>query len=433
MADQPEIQTFSLRHGDQPIDTSVQEAGFMESMFRDTIGEIRDMIDATDPAAVQLAGLYYQAAEPLLNEFAADLKTKAAELAEHYKGPAAYQTQLQLRSLHASVVELAAKLGKMGRSLKPYGDTLQWAQANVVESRGRDSRSDDDIDWADQIPFYGIKRSSDRASQHLREVNERIAQHYEELPVDVQQALPIVVDPDMPNFGNTGLRGPQVGSLSAGDAPGYQSASFGSGSIPGGPSAGGYDGDYPSSAGQYPGGYGTGGLNPGDGTGGVGGVGGVGDSDAYGGPDPSGLTDNTLGATPGAPGVPSAASVPTAAAPRDYGSTNLAGYDPSQPGVPNGPNATTTYSGNGPGMGGTGGPGGGGTGNAGTVTGASTAAGAASAAGRAGLGGMGMPMMHAPVSARGRNEDSAGESTSNLYEDDDVWGGPEGTTPSTLV
>lgn len=189
MADEPKTQDFPLRYGDQPIDTSVREAGFMESMFRDTIGEIRDMIDATDPAAVQLAGLYYQAAEPLLNEFAADLKTKAAELAEHYRGPAAYQTQLQLRSLHASVVELAGKLGAMGRSLKPYGDTLQWAQANVVEERGRDSRSDNDIDWADQIPFYGIKRSSDRATQHLREVNERIAQHYADMPVEVQQAL----------------------------------------------------------------------------------------------------------------------------------------------------------------------------------------------------------------------------------------------------
>ncbi|GAA2818329.1 hypothetical protein GCM10020220_003140 [Nonomuraea rubra] len=219
MADEPKTQDFPLRYGDQPIDTSVREAGFMESMFRDTIGEIRDMIDATDPAAVQLAGLYYQAAEPLLNEFAADLKTKAAELAEHYRGPAAYQTQLQLRSLHASVVELAGKLGAMGRSLKPYGDTLQWAQANVVEERGRDSRSDNDIDWADQIPFYGIKRSSDRATQHLREVNERIAQHYADMPVEVQQALPIVVDPEMPDFNNSGLRGPQVGPLNTGDVP----------------------------------------------------------------------------------------------------------------------------------------------------------------------------------------------------------------------
>ncbi|TYB59783.1 hypothetical protein FXF51_32710 [Nonomuraea sp. PA05] len=435
MADkQPETQTYTLRYGNQPIDTSVQEAGFMESMFRDTIGEIRDMIDATDPAAVQLAGLYYQAAEPLLNEFAADLKTKAAELAEHYKGPAAYQTQLQLRSLHASVVELAAKLGRMGRSLKPYGDTLQWAQANVVEGRGRDSRSDNDIDWADQIPFYGIKRSSDRASQHLREVNERIAQHYEDLPVDVQQALPIVVDPEMPDFGNSGLNGPQVGSLGSGDVPAYQTTPFNTGSIPGGPSAAGVNGDYPSSAGQVPGGYGNGGLNPGDGTGGVGGVGGVGvgDSDAYGGADPSGLTDTTLGANPSVPSVPSAPSTPSAGSPGDYGSTNLAGYDPTVPGGPGGPNGTT-YTGNGPGMGGTGNPGGGVTGNAGTVSGGGTAANAASAAGRAGMGGMGMPMLHAPLSTSRKESDPAGESSSNLFEDDDVWGGPEGTTPSTLV
>lgn len=64
---------------------------------------------------------------------------------------------------------------------------------------------------------------------------------------------------------------------------------------------------------------------------------------------------------------------------------------------------------------------------------AANAAANASAAGRMGLGGMGMPMMHAPLSSRGKEEDPAGENTSNLYEDDDVWGGPEGTTPSTLV
>jgi hypothetical protein len=44
-----------------------------------------------------------------------------------------------------------------------------------------------------------------------------------------------------------------------------------------------------------------------------------------------------------------------------------------------------------------------------------------------------MPLLHAPVSARRKEEESGGENTSNLYEVDDVWGGPEGTTPSTLV
>ncbi|MGW3342909.1 hypothetical protein ACWDA3_06360 [Nonomuraea rubra] len=422
MADEPKTQDFPLRYGDQPIDTSVREAGFMESMFRDTIGEIRDMIDATDPAAVQLAGLYYQAAEPLLNEFAADLKAKAAELAEHYRGPAAYQTQLQLRSLHASVVELAGKLGAMGRSLKPYGDTLQWAQANVVEERGRDSRSDNDIDWADQIPFYGIKRSSDRATQHLREVNERIAQHYADMPVEVQQALPIVVDPEMPDFNNSGLRGPQVGPLNTGDVPPYQNASFDPGAVPGGPS---FDGSYPP--GQYPGSFGNDGVNPGAGPNGPGGPGDLGDSDAYGSGDPSALANSTLGNPPGVPSVPSAPSVPSPGSPRDYASTTLAGYDPSQVGVPNGPNTATTYPGSGPGTSGTGYPGS--PGNAGTTA----AANAASAAGRAGFGGMGMPMMHAPVSSRRKEEDPVAENSSNLYEDDDVWGGPEGTTPSTLA
>ncbi|WP_345146327.1 hypothetical protein [Nonomuraea rubra] len=95
--------------------------------------------------------------------------------------------------------------------------------------------------------------------------------------------------------------------------------------------------------------------------------------------------------------------------------------------MPNGPNTATTYPGSGPGTSGTGYPGN--PGNPGTTA----AANAASAAGRAGFGGMGMPMMHAPVSSRRKEEDPVAENSSNLYEDDDVWGGPEGTTPSTLA
>ncbi|MBF8193423.1 WXG100 family type VII secretion target, partial [Nonomuraea sp. K274] len=49
----------------------------------------------------------------------------------------------------------------------------------------------------------------------------------------------------------------------------------------------------------------------------------------------------------------------------------------------------------------------------------------------AGAGGM-MPMMPMAGGARGGEESNDRESSTWLVEDEDVWGGPEGTTPSTL-
>ncbi|MFG1703425.1 hypothetical protein ACFLIM_09535 [Nonomuraea sp. M3C6] len=398
---EPDRQTIPLTYNNnEPLDTSTPDPSFLESMITSTLDQVKEWIDATNPGSVRLAGMYYTAAESLLNGFAGDLKAKSTELADHYKGPVAVETQKQLRSLHASARELAQKLGAVGRVLTDYAETLTWAQANVVESPGRDSRSDNDIDWAGQIPFYRLHRGDQRAVDHLKEVNERIVGHYQQLPTEVQQALP---DPNVipiPNFDDGGGRIPTMPNVGGNPGlGGYQGASFDPGSIPGGlpdtPGAG--DGSYPS--GQYPTGSGPGGPN----------AGGLDGSNPYAAGDPSGLTDTTLGATPG----------PSAGTPGNYGTTNLAGYDPSL-GAPNGGNTTTT---GGPGMGpGTSAGSGGGAG-----------AGAAVAAGRAGANGMGFPIVPAAGGTRGGGEETGRESTTWLAEDDDVWGGPEGTTPSTLA
>ncbi|WP_212746328.1 hypothetical protein, partial [Nonomuraea sp. KC401] len=55
-------------------------------------------------------------------------------------------------------------------------------------------------------------------------------------------------------------------------------------------------------------------------------------------------------------------------------------------------------------------------------------------AGRTGAGGMGFPMM--PMmggGAGGHDQGQDRESSTWLAEDDDVWGGPEGTTQSTIA
>ncbi|MEO3793979.1 hypothetical protein ABGB14_27515 [Nonomuraea sp. B10E15] len=411
---EPETTTTRLHLNDASLDTSTPDASWMKStvasigLMDSTIDEVKRYIDETDPGSVKLAGLYYEAAEPLLNSFAADLKTKAADLAKHYQGPAAYQTQLQLQGLAASARELATKLGAMGRSLKGYGETLRWAQMNVVESAYRDSRSDQDIDYAAVLnPFNSANRGDHRAADHMKAVNERIVGHYEQLPSEVQQALPIVVTPEMPDFQN----GPRLpGGLPVGDHTnlgGYDPSSFGPGSVRGVPAvAGPGDGAYPGA--NYPGGDrpGSGDLPGGDGPG-DGSVGNV----------PSGQTGMPDGANPGDPG---SVAGPTAAGPNS-GGTDLAGYDPSLGNTTPGGTQTTT---GGPGTG-TGVPGGGSAGNGGA---------ALAGAGRTGAGGMGFPMM--PMmggGAGGRDQENDRESTTWLAEDDDVWGGPEGTTQSTIA
>ncbi|TDE59959.1 hypothetical protein E1295_01535 [Nonomuraea mesophila] len=416
---EPETTTTQLHLNDARLDTSTPDASWMKStiastgLMDSTIDEVKRHIDETDPGSVKLAGLYYEAAEPLLNSFATDLKTKAADLAEYYKGPSAYQTQLQLQGLAASARELATKLGAMGRSLKGYGETLQWAQANVVESAYRDSRSDRDIDYAAALnPFNGPHRGDERAADHMKAVNERIVGHYEQLPSEVQQALPIVVNPEMPDFRRDPL---QTGGPPWGDhrsVGGYDPDSFGPGSVKGVPAvAGPHDGAYPG--GDYPGG----------------GRPGVGDppgSDTSVGNVPSSPSGTPGGVNPPGgphdPGSVAASGVPTATTPNP-GGTDLAGYDPSTGNTTPGGTQTTT---GGPGTGtGTGVPGGGSAGNGGA---------AAAGAGRTGAGGMGFPMM--PMmggGAGGRDQENDRESSTWLAEDDDVWGGPEGTTQSTIA
>ncbi|GAA3719233.1 hypothetical protein GCM10022224_101370 [Nonomuraea antimicrobica] len=430
MAEPEKLSTPVVNTG-KSLDTTVHDPTWWQSTTVDQnyIDRIKSWIDNTNPGAVRLAGLYYTAAEPLLVGFASDLKTKAGELAEAHKGPAAYEMQLQLRSLAASARELATKLADVGRSLTGYADTLVWAQQNVVETTYRDSRSDRDIDWAATLnPFNSVNRGNQRAVEYLKQVNQRIVEQYQQLPTEVQYALPDPNDIDMSDFGGIGAGGIGAGSGvpasytgGGAGAGGYDGGSLKPGEVPGS-TPGGAGGGSPSSPGQYPGAM----ENGGPGSGGT--STGQGGSDAFGGSDASGLTDSTLGGdTPG--GVPSGSS--TGSPSGDYGSTTLAGYDPSTgtaPGAANAANSTSTGNGTGPGMGA-------GTGvyasAAGSASGTSSAA---SAASRTGAGGMGIPAMGVPMSAQGKEEETTSESTSHVFADDDVWGGPEpGTTPSTLT
>ncbi|MEU8316994.1 hypothetical protein AB0C33_01385 [Nonomuraea sp. NPDC048881] len=422
---EPKKQTFKLVYNTGPVDTSTPEVSFMGSMFSDTLEKVMKWIDDTDPESIKLAGLYYTRAETLLNGFAGELKAKAAELAKNYTGPAAVETQKQLQTLHASVRELARKLGEMGRPVHAYGETLNWAQANVVESMDHDSRTDRDVDWAGRVPFYRLYRGDKRAVEHLKKVNERIVEHYKQLPVEVQTALPDPSVPELPDFNNGGGGVPGAPDLDGkGGAGNIPVSSIGPDAVPGGP---GYiDGKVPGDGGtgaypavHYPDGSGTNGSGVN-----VGGVQGYDAGDnPYGGADSSALNGASLGSTPpvSTAGLPSGTGDDTA---------NLAGYDPPMSGMPNSAFPTTT--GGSPYGGGAGSGAGGGFGAAGV--GGGGAAGAAMY-GAGGGSGFVAPGMMGGMPARGgeSGEKHDSENSTWLAEDDDVWGGPEGTTPSTLT
>ncbi|WP_067172447.1 hypothetical protein [Microtetraspora niveoalba] len=414
-----------LREGRAPETFVPLATGFWQSVFQGgNMDKIRKWIDGANPDNVRRAGLYYSAARDLLEKYAADIKGSATELDKHCKGPVAVEMQKQLRSLHASVRELAGKMGQTGTALQSYADTLVYAQRNVVAKRFEDSRSDHDMDWADAVPFWGMKRADDRALNHLKRVNERIVQDYYQLPVDIRQDVPDPNEVPMPDFTPTNVNpvnvDPKLPGGPGGDLPGAPLMDV-NGSLPR------YDPTLPNLDGTN----GTG-LDPGDlgfGADGSGGAGGV---------------DGTGGISPplvGSSGGQGNGGSPTGFTGTGPGNAELAGFDGS--GLS--PSATTLTGPGGygvPNVGGTG-PGGAGSGSSGMVptygipgggagggSGASRMGGRGTGAGRMGANGMMVPPAHAR--GQGREEQEEIENSTGLLEDDEVWGGGDGTIPPVL-
>jgi hypothetical protein len=240
MSDPESIQSTQLKYGSAP-QVEVEGHGFMYDMTSSDLEKIKKWIGDTDPSSVRNAGVHYAAAGRLLEGISRELGKKRAEIAKYFQGPADNAMHEQLKSLDANIRELGDKLGQMGGPLKDYADTLDWAKANVVDSRYRHSNADQGFEISDFTPFLGIKWSEDRARNHLEKVNERIAEHYERLPSEVQRsmAMPKTVEPA--NFQPAGpsdlssMNMPNgLGTSGTGDAqiPPYGPDQFGRGSSP---------------------------------------------------------------------------------------------------------------------------------------------------------------------------------------------------------
>ncbi|MEV7009925.1 hypothetical protein [Streptosporangium sp. NPDC051022] len=417
--------------------SSPQETPLPITAFDSVMDKVRNWVDNTEPDTVKRAAAYYVAAHDLLQDAAVTLKQKAVELAGTYNGPESVAAQKELQRLHASIRELAGKMREVGVPLRKYGETLTWAQQNIVTKRGQDSRSDHDTDWADNIPFYGMYRVERRARDRFNEINDRIVQHYQELPAEVQHSLPTPVQLPLPDYQNVDLpSGP--GGLTTGGGDG------GFGDPAGGLAVKGPGVNDPRLSaidpnGLDPNGLDPNGLNPG----------GTGPGAVDGSlPDPNGTGQNggVNGLGPGSPGYDgTGGSRPgldaTALSGVGQDRTVLAGLnDQGTIGLPNGrgpgpvfgdslnpslhgpygvvgPNGTGT----GPGTGGFGAVGGGAFGAGGQTGGLNRA------------GGSPMMPLVPPGGGAGAEEKQDRENSTWLMEDDEVWGSGGDTIPPVIT
>ncbi|KAB8197713.1 hypothetical protein FH608_004070 [Nonomuraea phyllanthi] len=412
------IAPFQARPGStqNPQTSWMTGAGWLSTDAADTI---KDWFENTNPVAVQRAADYYLAAEELLNGFANDVKAKATELAGHYKGPTAKATQEQLQYFHASVRELAGKLGDVGRPLQAHAQTLARAQ--------RDIKTSDDLGFFEGMPFKRMHDLENKAKNLLKDINEEIVHHYDQLPVSIKprgfdpnlnvddpflkniDMPPYDFDSDLKDTGNPyadpfdqrgldpdafdtdGFDTDRFDTDGIGDdggldarpirTDGFNTSQTGSSGSPGS----GLDG-----SGLTPRGFDPGGLNQpglGDNSFGTSGL----DPNSL---DPNGLNDRT----------------------------NLANNGPNT--MMTGPDLSNTPT-TGYGTAGTGGSSGYGSGGS---------AGYAASAATRGAGGMnGAPFFPAGMHPAGAQEENAIDRTSPLYEDDDVYtGGGSDTTVSEL-
>ncbi len=410
-----------------------QETSLPITLFDSVMDKVRNWVDETDPASVKRAGDYYVAAHGLLQDAAVTLKQKAVDLAAKYNGPESVEAQKELQRLHASIRELAGKMREVGVPLQKYAETLTWAQRNIVTKRGEDSRTDHDTDWADNVPFYGMYRVERRARDRFNEINDRIVQHYQELPAEVQHSLPTPMKIELPDYRNVDLPSGPGGLTTAGPGGGDFG---GSGAWPA-VNGSGVDGLSPW--GTDPGGSDPGGLSPsGQGPGTVDGSSSAPDGSGTGGPHPggaNGLDPNSLN-----PGGADGLGLNTTTPPGSGSDkTVLAGLnDRGTLGLPNGngtlglPNGTGTGPsfGNPPnGPSGTGLPNGvGGFGPAGASS--------FDAGGRTRAGGSPMTPFMPPGGVAGAGagqEKQDRENSTWLMEDDEVWGGAGDTIPPVIA
>ncbi|MEU4830400.1 hypothetical protein [Streptosporangium sp. NPDC023615] len=471
---------------------SAPAVGSRDHYSKYSADEIKAMLEATNPRAIEEAGHTYKTAASTLGESHALIRDVASQLAQVWSGDASIEAQKALQLVHGTVHELAIRCGQLGPPLVRYGGEVLPTFIEAAAQRpslgfldGVDFLPGDDIAFGkvgNQVLFTN-KSTNDFAREDLVNLNKNLVELYDTIPATVEKNLPFLGGPADPALaGQNYPGGLPGGGLPGGGVPGGGAPGGGGygGSLPGG---GGYGGGY--SGGGYPGG--GGGYSSPDLPGHPGGGGSPGGGNPPGYPgvtDPGGNHPANPGAgNPAGPGVgnpaypgvgnpgagqPGTGTVPAPYSPGDQQAvpnpndpraTKVAGFEPTTPAMPTAPTVPTgpgvgtgpgtglpTYTGGGtgpvvPSLGpngpnGLNTPAGPGTwvGNGGTAGGAGGlnavgGIGGTRAAGAGGMGGMPfMPMGGAPGDG---NQDR--ERSTWLVEDEDVWGGDSGTAPAVIT
>jgi hypothetical protein len=234
-------------------------------------GEIKRLLENTNPYAVEIAGLTYHDAASKIKNAVKVLEEHAPKIAEIWKGPDANRARHALEMLHATGNELSTKLKLMGGALQSYAGELLTAKAKAdeevtVPGAGQMTQAEEDA------VREGLEKV--KAQRALYELNKQIVGIYNiEVPRDVSYELPTVVIPDGPPE-TRDLPGYPTGSTTksptfrpvSDDGGGSGSSgggSGGSGGGSGGPNPGGADPGGPNPGGPDPGGPNPGGSDPG--------------------------------------------------------------------------------------------------------------------------------------------------------------------------
>ncbi|HLU70636.1 MAG TPA: hypothetical protein VKZ82_00525 [Nonomuraea sp.] len=224
--------------------------------------QINSWLSNTDPGYIRGSGQTYTFASGKVNQAVSALETHAARISQIWKGPDAAKAREALLLLHATGLELADKMQKMGSALTKYADDLTTAKEEAQKTPIWTSGSGNHTAYGSGHSWNLIDSPRDKAAQEaLHKLNTEIVSIYNfEVPQYIMYELPTVSlpggsggygDPGYPT--GSGGRGPTFGSLGS-DPTG------GGGTTQGGPTSGGTTPGI-----TYPGGTNPGGTNP-DGT-----------------------------------------------------------------------------------------------------------------------------------------------------------------------
>ncbi|MFI6290919.1 WXG100 family type VII secretion target [Nonomuraea sp. NPDC050790] len=387
-----------------------------------SVAGIKFFIMSLDPGLIQRAASSYLAAADRLTSMNEALVSGSIAMAKVWEGPSSVESQQSLRTLHATIRELAAKFTAVGRPLEELGRRLQ-DHREFVENKS-EAWSDNGSTWDDSIPGWyetmnkGTEWGSadELAGQHLRLLNDDLRKVYDQLPVSIHRVVPDLklpepVMPKMPPIADPGDHRVDPGALNA-PTGGLQSPGLdGVGAIPPiDPALSGLPGSALTADGRYPGSGTFPDMNGADPRHPDGTLPDLGNEDGTGpdGVDPDGALPDAAGLPgtgAGMPGTGGAQNPPGSQTtledfqrPADWnlnGSTPVPNTSSSLPAMGNGPGANVM------------------TGSAGVPLNARPAS----------AGGTGMPFMPMAGAGTKPGETEDRENSTWLHEDDDIWGG----------